>query len=89
MLPNTPALQQADHIHYDFICSRPAGLVAASTEAENDALQIPPLIIAQHPTHFTNQRIFVGADTASALSGLNTGPLQNPKCDDIPFTKTL
>jgi len=32
---------------------------------------------------------FFCADTASALSGLNTGPLRNPKCDNIPFTETL
>ena len=88
-LANLPTLAQTVPDHFDFSCSWPAGLVAASTEAENDALQLPPLIIAQHPIQFTNQRILIGADTASALSGLKTGPLYHPKCDNIPFSETL
>jgi len=88
-LVNTPTPGHNVPDHLNFICSCPAGLVAASTEAENDALQLPPLLIKQHPTQFTNKRIFIGADTASALSGLKTGPLRHPKCDDISFTETL
>ena len=67
----------------------PAGLVGASTDAENKALQIPPQIIAQDPSRFANQRIFVGADSNSTLSGFKNGPLQHPRCDAIPFTETL
>jgi hypothetical protein len=88
-LSTTPALQPTDPLPFDFVCSRPAGLVAAPTEAENDALQIPPLLIAQHPTLFTNKRIFVGTDSASSLSGFKSGPLRHPKSDDIPYTETL
>ena len=85
----TPALQQNTISHLDFVCSRPSGLVAASTEAENDALQLPPLLMAKYPSLFINSHIFVGTDTASALASLKLGPLHHPKCTDIPFTTTL
>ena len=69
------------------VVASPLGLIGSSTFGEKQALLLPPKVMRDNKEKYHQKRIFIGSDSRSCLSGMQSGPLRRRSPSHIDWTE--